>query len=57
MELVWKYTKLENPDFKCKKCQSNNVKYRMIEDYLGHEDIHYICEDCKYDWWVEGIDY
>lgn len=57
MSKEWKYTKLENPDFTCKRCGSNNIKYRVVEDYDCHEDINYHCEDCGKSWWIEGADY
>jgi transposase-like protein len=39
---------------KCKRCDSVNLKYRIIEDSDCHEDINYWCPDCNYSWWVEG---
>lgn len=54
----WKPTKLENPDFKCSKCNSNEVQYSIYESSDGaHEDIHYRCNNCNRDWWIEGPDY
>lgn len=53
----WKYTNLENPDFICRKCGSNNIRYRIVEDSSCHEDINYHCDNCNKDWWVEGADY
>lgn len=52
----WKRVADENPEFRCKKCKSDNLKYRIVEDDECHEDINYWCPDCKYQWWVDGID-
>lgn len=53
----WKPTADTNPDFKCPKCRSNRVYFRMWESSDGaYDDIHYECEECKHNWWVEGID-
>jgi len=49
----WKPTK---PEYKCSKCDSDNVWYRNWEDWECHEDIHYHCHDCGHAWWYEGID-
>ena len=51
----WKPTKSENPDFKCRKCDSDDVWYQRSND--EYEDTHYECRSCGYDWWVEGLDY
>lgn len=53
----WKETKLENPDFVCRECKSNNIEYRLVEDSDCHEDIEYHCKNCNRYWWVEGLDY
>ena len=43
----WKLTKEENPDFKCRNCESNNISYRNWESSDGaHEDLEYICHGC-----------
>lgn len=55
-ETDWKPTKMEAPDFKCRKCGSDGIEYREWEDSEGHEDIHYRCNNCKREWWVEGAD-
>jgi len=53
-----KSTRDENPDFKCHKCNSNNMEYRMWDSYdEAHTDIQYSCLECKVEWWVEGSDY
>lgn len=48
----------ENPNFKCRKCGSNDtLTYRKWESSDGaHDDLHYEC-GCGYSWWVEGADY
>ena len=48
---------IENPNFKCPQCASKNIKGRCVEDDYGHEDWHYICQDCGKSWWIDGIDY
>lgn len=50
----WKSTKDENPDFKCRKCGSNEIQYYCSDG--DYEDYRYKCE-CGYSWWVEGSDY
>lgn len=53
----WKPTKEENPDFKCRKCGSNNIWYRRWESSCGgFDDIEYKCRSCERHWWVEGPD-
>ena len=53
----WKPTKPENPAFKCRKCGSDDVWYRVWESSCGgYEDVHYECRSCKREWWVEGPD-
>ena len=53
----WKPTKLENPEFRCWKCKSNEIIYSLYESSDGaYEDLHYKCE-CGNDWWVESSDY
>lgn len=51
----WAKTKEENPDFKCRKCGSNEIEYHASsnDDY---GDIHYHCTECKHEWWYEGPD-
>ena len=54
----WKPTKAENPDFKCRKCGSDDIWYREWESSDGaHEDVQYECCGCGRKWWVEGSDY
>ena len=46
-----------NPGFKCRKCGSHDISFREWESSCGgYEDIHYRCDACKHDWWVEGAD-
>lgn len=41
----------------CKKCKSPNVFYQVVEAYDGgYEDYFYYCSDCKWSWWIDGID-
>lgn len=43
--------------YPCRRCKSLNLGYRVKESYCGgHEDCQYLCFDCNYDWWVDGID-
>lgn len=52
----WKPTKPENPDFKC-RCGSDNIEYRMWDSSdEAHTDVHYRCNGCEREWWVDGID-
>lgn len=52
----WKPTKAENPDFKCRKCGSNEIEYQLHESSCGgFEDYHYRCA-CGHDWWFESAD-
>lgn len=54
----WKPTRLENPDFTCKNCGSDDVWYAIWESSDGaHEDYKYDCHACNHVWWVEGSDY
>jgi predicted RNA-binding Zn-ribbon protein involved in translation (DUF1610 family) len=55
--MTWEAVKDTNTNFKCKKCGSVNLKYRIVEDSDCHEDINYWCPDCNYSWWIEGSDY
>lgn len=53
----WKPTKAENPNFKCWKCGSNEIQYRRWESSCGgFDDIHYRCDNCQNDWWIDGAD-
>lgn len=53
----WKPTKDENPVFKCRGCDSNDILYiRWESSDEAHEDIKYHCQNCQRVWWVEGID-
>lgn len=53
----WKPTKAENPDFKCCKCGSDDVHYKIWESSCGgYEDVKYECRGCKRRWWCEGSD-
>lgn len=54
---TWKPTKPENPAFKCRQCQSDDVWYRVWESSCGgFEDLQYECRSCKRKWWVESAD-
>jgi DNA-directed RNA polymerase subunit M/transcription elongation factor TFIIS len=53
----WKPTKAEAPDFRCRKCGSDDVRYRTWESSCGgYEDCQYHCRGCDRKWWVEGAD-
>jgi len=53
----WKPTKDENPNFVCTKCGSCEIVYREWESSCGgYDDVHYHCNGCGRDWWVEGSD-
>lgn len=53
----WIETKITNPEFKCKKCKSNEIEYREWESSDGaHDDLEYKCNGCGKHWWVEGSD-
>lgn len=42
---------------KCRKCQAENVKYRVWESSDGgHEDYNFRCFTCGHQWWIDGID-
>jgi len=54
----WKPTKEENPDFKCRKCGSNDILYRIVKSSdEAYEDINYKCQNCGRSWWYESSDY
>lgn len=45
--------------YTCRKCNQKTAKCRLWESSCGgYEDYNYTCTnpDCKYEWWVEGID-
>lgn len=50
----WKW----DPDMKCPKCHvAARVKFRIwTSPDEAHEDVNYFCDNCKYEWWVDGID-
>lgn len=53
----WKPTKTENPNYKCRKCKSDDVDYQKWESSCGgFDDIHYRCKECKAEWWFESSD-
>lgn len=53
----WKPTKAENPDFKCRKCGSDDIWYRKWESSDGaYDDVKYECRGCKRTWWIESSD-
>lgn len=57
MTTEWKKVPLES-EFKCRKCGSDDVEYRIVESYDGaHEDYNYHCNGCNRTWWAEGSDY
>lgn len=57
LESGWRLTKLENPNFKCSMCGSNEIVYDLVESSCGsYDDYHYKCEFGR-DWWVESADY
>lgn len=41
----------------CRRCDSENVFYRIVEDDECHEDVEYQCQECGFSWWIEGADY
>lgn len=56
-EADWKPTKAENPDFKCRKCGSDDVWYRTWDSSCGgYTDLKYTCWGCDRTWWAEGPD-
>lgn len=45
--------------YKCRKCGENTATCRSWESSCGgYEDYKYECQnkDCKFVWWVDGID-
>lgn len=42
----------------CRKCNvAGQIEYREWESSCGgYEDIHYRCNACGNDWWIEGAD-
>lgn len=54
--MTWKLVKDENSTFVCRKCKSDKLNYRIVEDDDCHEDINYWCPNCGESWWVEGSD-
>lgn len=50
---------VEVPEFPCYYCKvAGKVSYYKWESSDGaHEDYHYMCKNCKKDWWFEGSDY
>lgn len=53
----WKPTILENESFKCRKCNSQDVWYRLWESSCGgYDDYQYHCKGCDRKWWVESAD-
>lgn len=58
----WKSLKeeeIENPNFRCQKCQRrDHLETRTWESFDGgHTDQQYKCLKCGSSWWVEGPDY
>ena len=57
-KIDWHSTKEVNPNFKCRKCGSNDILYREVESFDGaYDDYNYVCQNCGHDWWVESSDY
>jgi DNA-directed RNA polymerase subunit M/transcription elongation factor TFIIS len=53
----WKPTKAENPGYRCRKCNSDDVWYRIWDSNCGgYEDVQYECRSCQRTWWVESAD-
>lgn len=53
----WRPTKATNPDFKCRKCGSDDIWFREWESSCGgYDDIKYECRGCSRVWWVESSD-
>lgn len=45
------------PTVACRKCKKHSVQVSQWESNDGgYEDYKFQCTDCKYIWWVEGID-
>jgi hypothetical protein len=42
---------------KCRKCGASDLWCYEWESSDGaHEDTHYQCRACQFDWWIEGSD-
>lgn len=53
----WTPCKVDNPDFKCRICGSDEVRYRTWDSSDGaYTDYQYECKGCERTWWVEGAD-
>lgn len=52
------WTLTESADVPCRYCGAKgDIWYREWESSCGgHEDVHYRCDACGEDWWVEGPD-
>lgn len=56
--LLPEWTDTNDPNFKCRKCKSSDIAfYNWTSSDEAHDDVHYMCKNCKNDWWVEGSDY
>lgn len=56
-DIEWKPTKLENPEFRCWKCDSNEIRYKIVESSCGgYDDYKYRCTNCDNEWWAESAD-
>jgi len=53
----WESTQKDYPNFRCIRCNSNKIEFRIVEDSECHEDYEYHCINCNRYWWVEGSDY
>jgi hypothetical protein len=52
---AWKPTRADNPNFKCRRCGSDDVLYRAGDSHCGSwTDHQYHCQGCDRRWWVEG---
>jgi len=52
----FKPTKAENPDFRCRRCQSDDVWYRDIDTNPAFDDVEYRCLGCGRRWYFESAD-
>ena len=43
-------------NFKCRKCNSTDIEYRIPDNDGCYEDYEYHCLSCNRYWWVDGAD-
>jgi hypothetical protein len=56
-EESWKPTLPENPAYRCRRCGSPDVWYRIWDSACGgYRDVKYECRGCGQVWWCEGAD-